>query len=103
MHPLIESKKKEIEETCRRFGVKRLEIFGSAARGNDFDPERSDADFLVQFRAISKDDPLGEILKFEGALSSILGRDVDLIEGLEVDNPFLQRAIDRDREVIYDA
>ncbi|MGO9742875.1 MAG: nucleotidyltransferase domain-containing protein [Roseiarcus sp.] len=34
---------------CKRFDVARLDIFGSAARGENFDPARSDADFLVAF------------------------------------------------------
>jgi predicted nucleotidyltransferase len=29
--------------------VAPLEVFGSAARGLDFDPKRSDFDFLVEF------------------------------------------------------
>jgi uncharacterized protein len=33
---------------CRRFHVRRLDVFGSAARG-DFDPEHSDVDFIVEF------------------------------------------------------
>jgi predicted nucleotidyltransferase len=40
--------RKELQELCRRFHVRRLDLFGSAARG-DFDPERSDIDFVVEF------------------------------------------------------
>ena len=39
----------EIAAMCRRYGVRRLEVFGSAARETDFDPLESDADFLVAF------------------------------------------------------
>src|SRR5262245_18920419 len=38
----------ELEALCRRFHVRRLDLFGSAAR-DDFDPSRSDLDFLVEF------------------------------------------------------
>jgi hypothetical protein len=31
----------ELQDLCRRFGVRRLEIFGAAARQADFDPARS--------------------------------------------------------------
>ena len=48
MLPLIHARREEVAELCRRFHVRRLEVFGSAARG-DFDPERSDVDFLVEF------------------------------------------------------
>src|SRR5262244_388898 len=40
--------RRELRALCRRFHVRRLDLFGSAARG-DFDPERSDTDFLVEF------------------------------------------------------
>ena len=50
MIPLIEVKRTEVGELCRRYGVRRLEVFGSAARGS-FDPETSDLDFLVELAA----------------------------------------------------
>jgi len=40
--------REELRALCRRFHVRRLDVFGSAARG-DFDPVRSDLDFLVEF------------------------------------------------------
>jgi predicted nucleotidyltransferase len=38
----------KLSELCARYGVNRLEVFGSAAHGN-FDPRHSDVDFLVDF------------------------------------------------------
>ena len=49
MHAAIADKREELAELCRQYDVARLEVFGSAARGTDFDPETSDADFLVEF------------------------------------------------------
>jgi hypothetical protein len=40
--------REELRDLCRRFHVRRLDVFGSAARG-DFDSARSDIDFLVEF------------------------------------------------------
>ena len=51
MLSLIAEHRAEIAALCRRFGVRRLAVFGSAARGADFDPARSDVDFLVEFAA----------------------------------------------------
>ena len=50
MHAAIADKREEPVELCRRFGVARLDVFGFAARGTGFDPETSDADFLLEFR-----------------------------------------------------
>jgi predicted nucleotidyltransferase len=58
MHALIDRHLSEIAALCRRYGVRRLEVFGSAARGIDFDPATSDADFLVEFNAESNQPPL---------------------------------------------
>jgi predicted nucleotidyltransferase len=43
MQPIVANKLPEVAELCRRFHVRRLELFGSAATA-DFDPERSDID-----------------------------------------------------------
>ena len=51
MLPLIAERRSEIAALCRRFHVRRLDMFGSAARG-DFDPARSDIDFLVEFQPL---------------------------------------------------
>ncbi len=41
----ITERRSEIADICRRFGVSRLAVFGSAARGNDFDPARRTSTF----------------------------------------------------------
>jgi uncharacterized protein len=69
--------REELRELCRRFGVRRLDVFGSAARG-DFDPARSDVDFLVEFAA--QDDNLARFLDFKQALEALLARRVDLFD-----------------------
>jgi len=49
MHPAIAQHRPGIAAICQHYGIRRLEVFGSAARADDFDPARSDADFLVEF------------------------------------------------------
>ncbi len=41
-----------IAEICRRYGVRELSLFGSAARG-EMGPD-SDVDFLVDFLAVAR-------------------------------------------------
>ncbi len=50
MIPEIALRREEVRALCRRFGVRRLDLFGSAAR-DDFDPARSDLDFLYELEA----------------------------------------------------
>ena len=101
MHAAIADKKDELAELCRRYGVSRLEVFGSAARGVDFDPETSDADFLVEFLPASELAPLDQYFDFADALRRPLDRPVDLVESGAIDNPYLRAAIDRSRELVY--
>lgn len=49
MHVAIADKMEALAAVCRRYDMARLEVFGSAARGTDFDPQTSEADFLVEF------------------------------------------------------
>ena len=101
MHAAIAEKKDELAELCRRYGVVRLEIFGSAARGTDFDPLTSDADFLVEFRLDNARAPLRQYFEFAEALREALGRPVDLVESDAIQNPYLRAAIDQSRELVY--
>ena len=48
MHPAIAQHRLGISAICQRYRISRLEVFGSAARGDDFSPLHSDADFLVE-------------------------------------------------------
>ena len=46
---LLQAKLQPLRELCEHYGVKKLELFGSAARG-DCDPAHSDLDFIVQMK-----------------------------------------------------
>ena len=103
MHAAIASKQEELAGLCRLHGVARLEIFGSAARGADFDPETSDADFLVEFGPTVGPRTLDRYFDFRDALHDALGRPVDLVEFGAVQNPYLRASIDESRELVHAA
>ena len=88
---------------CHRYGVVRLEVFGSAASGADFDPAKSDADFLVEFEKVSGLSALDQFLGFSEAMQRLLGRPVDLVEASAVRNPYVRATINRSKELIYAA
>lgn len=101
MHAEIAARRDELTTLCRRFGVRRLEIFGSAARGADFDLETSDADFLVEFDCDGGQGPLEQFFGFAQALERALGRPVDLVERGAVANPFILAGIETARDLVY--
>ena len=99
---LVDGHGAEIAELCRRFYVRRLDAFGSAVRG-DFDPARSDLDFVVEFE---RGHPLGGLEIYFGlkeALEALFGRKVDLVSEGSVRNPYLRKSIDESRETVYAA
>lgn len=73
MHPAIAQYRTGIAAICRRYGIRRLEVFGSAARASDFDPAHSDADFLVEF-APGVEPGLHSIFGAKADLEALLGR-----------------------------
>jgi uncharacterized protein len=91
MHRLIEEHREEIARLCRQYGVRRLEVFGSTARGMDFDPDTSDADFLVDFEPAA--DPLRQYFGLADGLQALLGRSVDLAErkAVETSRNYIRR------------
>lgn len=102
MHSLLEEKKEAIAALCRQYGVRQLEVFGSAARG-DFDPSRSDFDFLVEFEPLPQGKHAEAYFGLLEGLQRLLGRPVDLVVSKAIRNPYFRQAVEETREVIYAA
>ena len=77
-----------IARACKRTGVERLRIFGSALTVH-FDRDGSDIDFLVDFAPGTTNLFHAYFdLKFE--LERITGRPVDLVDASAVRNPYFK-------------
>ena len=100
MEQLIKTHLAEVGQLCRRFHVRRLDLFGSAARG-DFDPDRSDIDFLVEFEEDAPGSAFDGYFGFKFALEALLGRPVDLVMSGAIENPYVLASIERTREKVY--
>ncbi len=101
----LEAKRDALAALCRRFGVARLELFGSAARGADFAPARSDLDFLVTLTPAARDDLAG-FAELREALETLFGRRVDLLEREAIEasrNPIRRRRILSEARPLYAA
>jgi len=96
----IASHRPELDELCRRFRVRRLDLFGSAA-SDDFDAERSDLDFLVEFEpdALSFDAYFG----LKESLEALFGRGIDLVEPSAIRNPYFKESVECSGEPIFEA
>lgn len=98
---LVEQRRKSIAELCRRHDVRRLELFGSAARG-DFQPDKSDLDFVVQFARTGYAGYADAFLDFAEALEKLFGRNVDLLTERMIRSPHFRAAVDATRQVVYE-
>jgi len=102
MQPIITENREKIAELCRAHHVRRLSVFGSAVR-DDFDPERSDVDFLVEFEPIGEMSYARNYFSLLESFDSLFGRKVDLLSDHAVKNPYLRKSIEEDRVDLYAA
>jgi predicted nucleotidyltransferase len=91
-----------LRRLCGRYGVQRLEIFGSATTGA-FDPDRSDLDFLVQFANPSAEDAADNYFGLMSALEDLFGRRIDLVFVDAIRNPYFLQKVNAQRRVLYAA
>ena len=102
MNPIVESKRTEVTAICRDHGFQRLELFGSAAR-DDFDPARSDLDFLVTLGRGQEKSAFDAYFELKDDLEALFGRPVDLVSVGAVRNPYVLASIERDRQLVFSA
>ena len=103
MNPLIEQHLDAIRALAREYGVTRLELFGSAATG-EFDPVRSDVDFIVTYPAGYDYGPWGErLFALQDRLKELLGRDVDLLTTGSLRNPYFIAGVEATRQQLFAA
>lgn len=99
---MIEDRMGAIREACERFRVARLDVFGSVLR-DDFEPGRSDIDFLVDFGSMSPYDKPDAYFGLLDELRAILGTEVDLIMVGALKNRYIRDAVNRMKQQLYAA
>ncbi|NIR28169.1 MAG: hypothetical protein GWN84_02315 [Gammaproteobacteria bacterium] len=98
----VESEREGLETLCRQHHVRQLALFGSATR-TDFDPDRSDLDFLVEFEDMAPGDYADAYFGLLEGLEGLFGRRVDLLTTPSVTNPYLREGIKATRVELYAA
>lgn len=92
-----------IRALCRQHGVARLDVFGSICTA-DFNAERSDIDFLVEYPPGHDLGPwLRDLYVLQEALRALLGHDIDLVLSDALRNRWFRQEADKTRMTIYDA
>ena len=93
--------RKKIAALCRKYGVRKLSVFGSAARG-EMSPE-SDVDLMVEFNPASKTS-LWDYPAMQDDFSALFDhRRVDIASPEILRNPFRRKTILPDLKTLYEA
>lgn len=86
---------------CRRYKVRKMSLFGSAARG-EMRPD-SDVDLLVEFKPMQGPSLWG-LVDMQDELSPLFGnRRVEIASPEILSNPYRRRTIERDLQVLYES
>jgi predicted nucleotidyltransferase len=102
MASVIDKYRSEIAALCRRYGVRRLDVFGSALR-SDFSPTSSDIDLVVEFDPAHNGSPLHRYFDLKSALEALFERPVYLVELSALPDTRLKRSIARAKVPVYAA
>ncbi len=100
---LIEIKQEAVAKLCKKYHVKRLELFGSGRCDERFDGSGSDLDFLVEFFPLKPGERADTYFGLLEALEALFQRPVDLVMSKAIQNPYFLEAIQNDRELLYAA
>jgi uncharacterized protein len=99
----LDQHRTEVETLCRRHGVRRLDLFGSAAADKDR-PGESDLDFLVEFEPATRTGAYADAyFGLKEDLEALFRRPVDLVVESAIRNPYFRQSVEQSRVPLYAA
>lgn len=84
-------------DLCIRYGIQKLEVFGSFARGDA--RQDSDIDLIAQFTGLNN--LVDRFFSFKNEVEKISNRPVEILPNKPFKNPIFARNVNKDRKVIY--
>jgi uncharacterized protein len=102
MIAVIENRREDIAALCRKYGVARLYVFGSALR-EDFRSDESDVDLLVDFGHMDGHSKAHAYFDMLDELRDLFGTEIDLVMAGAVKNRYIARDIERTKQMLYAA
>ena len=99
MLALVAQKKSEISGLCKQFKVRRLDLFGSAAK--ETFTGASDLDFVVSFSTEEPREYARCYFSLADALEKLFQRHVDLVTERSIRNPYFREEIELTRQPVY--
>ncbi len=102
MIPAVEEHADELKLLCLIYGVRRLDLFGSAST-DLYESGESDLDFLVEFQPEALSAYADAYFGLLEALCRLFGRPVDLVVESAIKNPYFLQSVEQTRTPIYEA
>jgi len=102
MVQIIETKREPLAALCRKYGVVKLYLFGSALR-EDFRPGVSDIDLLVDFGAMDGRSKAHAYFDLLEELQTLFSVRVDLVMVGALKNRYIAREVESTKQVLYAA
>jgi uncharacterized protein len=102
IHLIVPGGRNKLAAMCKKHGVRALALFGSAASG-EFDAERSDLDFVVEYEPQLPASRADTYFGLWSELEALFGRRVDLIERDAIRNPFFRQSVEMTQVTLYEA
>lgn len=96
----LEAKREPMAALCRKYGVTRLDLFGSGTTG-DWRPAESDLDLVVSFRPDPNGGLADRYLGLAEGLEALFGRRVDLLTERSIRNPYFLHGVAASRVPLY--
>lgn len=101
MPSLVSAQRNAIDALCRRFHVRRLDLFGSSAKGTA--TSDSDFDFLVEFDSFTDGGYADAYFGLLDGLQALLDAPVDLVVLPAIRNPYFRQSVEHSRSLLYAA
>lgn len=95
----LATRRADIAKLCERLGVRRLELFGSAATS----ASPRDFDFLVDLGDLPPRAYAEAYFRLREALEALLGDPVDLVTPANLDNPYFRQRVEQEKTLLYAA
>lgn len=99
---LIADHRTALAALCERTHAKRLALFGSATRP-DFEPDRSDLDFIAAFGDLPPADYSNAHFELKQGLEALFERSVDPQTPNNLRNPYLRQRVETEQITLYGA
>jgi predicted nucleotidyltransferase len=102
MHFITQEKLDKLADICVRLNVRKLALFGSAT-GDNFKPDSSDMDFVVEFDSMQPSEHADCYFGLLEDLENLFGTSIDLVEASTIKNPYFRESVEESLIKIYAA